>query len=75
VSAPSAKRPTAVTNSGTDQYRIYFQHGVVEATSGEHEAVLAALRAGDAAGAEQAMLDHIQKSYARIAASMEATEE
>ena len=59
----------------THQYRIYFQHGVVEATSGEHEAVLAALRAGDAAGAEQAMLDHIQKSYARIAASMEATEE
>jgi len=53
------------------QYRIYFKHGVVEETSGEHEAVLAALRAGDAAAAEQAMLDHITKSYHRISASLE----
>jgi DNA-binding GntR family transcriptional regulator len=53
------------------QYRIYFKHGVVEETSGEHEAVLAALRAGDAQGAERAMLDHITKSYHRISASLE----
>ena len=56
------------------QYRIYFQHGVVDETSGEHEAVLEALRAGKPAAAEKAMLDHITKSYARISASLEAAE-
>ncbi|MFJ3394421.1 GntR family transcriptional regulator [Leifsonia aquatica] len=54
------------------QYRIYFTHGVVDETSGEHETVLRALRSGDAAAAEAAMLDHIAKSYSRIAASLEA---
>ena len=53
------------------QYRIYFKHGVVDETSGEHEAVLEALRAGDAARAEKAMLDHITKSYKRISSSLE----
>lgn len=56
------------------QYRIYFKHGVVEETSGEHEAVLEALRAGDPARAEKAMLDHITKSYTRIATSLEEAE-
>ncbi|KQR50921.1 hypothetical protein ASF88_17025 [Leifsonia sp. Leaf336] len=53
------------------QYRIYFKHGVVDETSGEHEAVLEALRAGDATRAEKAMLDHITKSYKRISSSLE----
>lgn len=57
------------------QYRIYFKHGVVEETSGEHEAVLEALRAGDAAAAERAMLDHVTKSYTRISASLEGAEQ
>jgi DNA-binding GntR family transcriptional regulator len=56
------------------QYRIYFKHGVVDETSGEHEAVLEALRAGDAARAEKAMLDHITKSYKRISSSLEEAE-
>ncbi|GIT78381.1 GntR family transcriptional regulator [Leifsonia sp. LS1] len=56
------------------QYRIYFKHGVVDETSGEHEAVLEALRSGDAAAAEAAMLDHITRSYHRIAASLESAE-
>jgi DNA-binding GntR family transcriptional regulator len=56
------------------QYRIYFKHGVVDETSGEHEAVLEALREGDEAAAEAAMLDHITKSYHRIAASLESSE-
>ncbi|WP_426626041.1 GntR family transcriptional regulator [Leifsonia sp. McL0607] len=55
------------------QYRIYFTHGVVDETSGEHEAVLEALRAGDGAAAEKAMLDHITKSYNRISESLEET--
>jgi DNA-binding GntR family transcriptional regulator len=53
------------------QYRIYFRHGVVGETSGEHEAVLAALRAGDAAAAERAMLAHLTSSYHRISSSLE----
>lgn len=57
------------------QYRIYFQHGVVEETSGEHEAVLEALRSGKPATAEKAMLDHITKSYARISASLTQAEQ
>ena len=57
------------------QYRIYFTHGVVDETSGEHEAVLDALRAGDAKAAEKAMLDHITKSYKRISSSLEKPEE
>lgn len=56
------------------QYRIYFKHGVVDETSGEHEAVLAALRSGTPASAEKAMLDHITKSYARISASLAEAE-
>ena len=56
------------------QYRIYFKHGVVDETSGEHEAVLEALREGDDVAAEKAMLDHITKSYHRIAASLESSE-
>lgn len=53
------------------QYRVYFEHGVAEETSEEHDAVLAALRAGDADGAQRAMLDHIERSYQRIAQSLE----
>ncbi|SDH10740.1 DNA-binding transcriptional regulator, GntR family [Leifsonia sp. 98AMF] len=56
------------------QYRIYFKHGVVDETSGEHEAVLEALRSGKPASAEKAMLDHITKSYARISASLAEAE-
>ena len=56
------------------QYRIYFTHGVVDETSGEHEAVLEALRSGTPASAEKAMLDHITKSYARISASLREAE-
>jgi DNA-binding GntR family transcriptional regulator len=55
------------------QYRVYFKHGVVDETAGEHEAVLEALRAGDASRAEKAMLDHITKSYARISSSLGGT--
>lgn len=54
------------------QYRIFFKHGVVDETSGEHEAVLRAMRAGDPAAAEKAMLDHITKSYQRISTSLDA---
>ncbi|WP_374008117.1 GntR family transcriptional regulator [Leifsonia sp. LS-T14] len=57
------------------QYRIYFTHGVVDETSGEHEAVLEALRSGKPASAERAMLDHITKSYARISASLRQAEQ
>lgn len=57
------------------QYRIYFKHGVVDETSGEHEAVLEALRRGDEAAAERAMLDHITKSYNRISTSFDGSEE
>jgi len=57
------------------QYRIYFRHGVVEETEGEHEAVLEALRSGKPATAEKAMLDHITKSYARISASLAEAEQ
>ena len=56
------------------QYRIYFKHGVVDETSGEHEAVLEALRSGKPASAEKVMLDHITKSYARISASLAEAE-
>jgi DNA-binding GntR family transcriptional regulator len=56
------------------QYRIYFKHGVVDETSGEHEAVLEALREGDEEAAEKAMLDHITKSYHRISASLGSSE-
>jgi DNA-binding GntR family transcriptional regulator len=56
------------------QYRIYFKHGVVDETSGEHEAVLEALRKGDEKAAEKAMLDHITKSYHRISASLGSSE-
>ncbi|HEY0247031.1 MAG TPA: GntR family transcriptional regulator [Gryllotalpicola sp.] len=52
------------------QYRIYFRHGVVGETSGEHEAVLAALREGDAKKAERAMLKHLTSSYRRISSSL-----
>ncbi|MFF1635353.1 GntR family transcriptional regulator [Leifsonia sp. NPDC058248] len=57
------------------QYRIFFKHGVVEETSGEHEAVLEALRSGDPSAAEKAMLDHITKSYNRISASLASSED
>ncbi|WP_348789975.1 GntR family transcriptional regulator [Leifsonia sp. NPDC080035] len=52
------------------QYRLYFEHGVAEETSEEHDAVLAALRTGDGRGAERAMRDHIDRSYERIAKSL-----
>lgn len=48
-------------------YRLYFEHGIAEETSGEHADVLAALRAGDAEAAQRAMLEHISHSYSRIA--------
>jgi DNA-binding GntR family transcriptional regulator len=54
----------------THQYRIYFRHGVVDETSGEHLAVLEALRDRDADRAEQAMRQHIDRSFARIAAAL-----
>ncbi|MDR6971977.1 GntR family transcriptional regulator [Leifsonia shinshuensis] len=54
----------------THQYRIYFRHGVVDETSEEHLAVLEALRANDADRADRAMRDHIDRSYARISASL-----
>jgi len=56
------------------QYRIYFRHGVVEETSGEHEAVLEALRSGTPAAAEKAMREHLARSYARISASLAEAE-
>ena len=56
------------------QYRIYFTHGVVDETSGEHEAVLEALRAGDGPRAEKAMRNHLTTSYARISSSLKAAE-
>ncbi|MFE4951940.1 GntR family transcriptional regulator [Leifsonia sp. NPDC056665] len=55
------------------QYRIYFKHGVVAETLREHEAVVAALRARTPAEAEQAMLDHIDKSYERISEDADYT--
>jgi len=48
-------------------YRLYFKHGIEEDTSGEHEAVLDALRRRDSGGAEAAMLAHIESSCARMA--------
>lgn len=54
------------------QYRIYFKHGAVDDTSGEHEAVLKALQKGDGVAAEGAMLEHIEKSYYRVSASLES---
>lgn len=54
------------------QYRLYFKHGAVEETSGEHESILEALRDGTPAQAEKAMRDHIAKSYARINASLDS---
>ncbi|PJJ61997.1 GntR family transcriptional regulator [Compostimonas suwonensis] len=55
-------------------YRLYFRFGIAEETSGEHEAILAALRAGDAERAEQAMLEHIQQSYARLSSTIAGAE-
>ncbi|SDU84915.1 GntR family transcriptional regulator [Jiangella alkaliphila] len=52
-------------------YRLYFKHGIEQDTSGEHEAVLDALRGRDAAAAAAAMLDHIEHSYARMAPHVE----
>jgi DNA-binding GntR family transcriptional regulator len=54
----------------THQYRIYFRHGVVDDTSKEHQEILEALRAHDADRAEQAMSQHIDRSYGRISASL-----
>ncbi|MGO4592178.1 GntR family transcriptional regulator [Leifsonia sp. 2TAF2] len=54
----------------THQYRIYFRHGVVDETSEEHRAVLRALSAHDPDGAERAMREHIDRSHARISASL-----
>jgi DNA-binding GntR family transcriptional regulator len=65
---------TARLRSHMHQYRIYFNHGVVDETSEEHDAVLEALRSGDGAAAEKAMLDHLEKSYKRISASLETAE-
>ncbi|PZF81154.1 GntR family transcriptional regulator [Jiangella anatolica] len=48
-------------------YRLYFKHGIEQDTSGEHEAVLDALRRRDPDAAAAAMLDHIEHSYARMA--------
>lgn len=59
----------------THQYRIYFRHGVVEETSGEHEAVLEALRSGTPGAAEKAMREHLTRSYARISASLAEAEQ
>ena len=53
-------------------YRLYFKHGIAEETSGEHEAVLAALRAGDPVAAENAMRHHIESSHRRMAGSIAA---
>lgn len=52
-------------------YRLYFKHGIAEDTSGEHEAVLVALRSGDAKAAEAAMLAHITNSYERMSAGLD----
>jgi DNA-binding GntR family transcriptional regulator len=52
-------------------YRLYFAHGIAEEAAGEHEAVLAALRSGDADAAEGVMREHIARSYARIAARLD----
>lgn len=48
-------------------YRLFFQHGIEEETSAEHDAILDALREGDAESARAAMQDHIAKSHARMA--------
>nr|WP_216094174.1 FCD domain-containing protein [Jiangella alba] len=48
-------------------YRLYFKHGIEQETSGEHEAVLEALRSNDSDAAAAAMLDHIEHSYIRLA--------
>lgn len=55
-------------------YRLFFKHGVADETSGEHEAVLEALRSGDAAAAESAMIEHISHSYVRIASAIGASD-
>ncbi len=51
-------------------YRLYFQWEVMASTNHEHEAILAALRSGDAEGARQAMVEHIDNSHERIAAHL-----
>ncbi|PJJ73339.1 DNA-binding GntR family transcriptional regulator [Diaminobutyricimonas aerilata] len=51
-------------------YRLYFTHGLTKETSDEHEAVLVAIQNGDGDAAATAMLAHIERSYARMAASI-----
>ena len=49
-------------------YRLYHRYYTMDigaATVIEHESILDAIRAGDAAGAEAAMLDHINRSRER----------
>jgi DNA-binding GntR family transcriptional regulator len=54
------------------QYRIFFKQGAVGDTSGEHEAILGALRRESPEAAEVEMRAHIVKSYGRIATSLAA---
>lgn len=51
-------------------YRLYFRHGIAEETADEHEVILDALRSGDTAAAESAMLTHISRSHERISAGL-----
>jgi DNA-binding GntR family transcriptional regulator len=51
-------------------YRVYFRHGIAAETADEHEAILAALRRGDADAGDRAMRDHISRAYTRIAAGV-----
>ncbi|MCU1585248.1 MAG: hypothetical protein JWM49_1804 [Microbacteriaceae bacterium] len=58
----------------THLYRLYYSHELAAQTSGEHGAVLAALRAGDATAAGAAMHNHISHSRSRIASYLEISD-
>jgi DNA-binding GntR family transcriptional regulator len=55
-------------------FRLYFVHGIAQRAVEEHEAILVALRAGDVAGAEEAMRAHIARSYERISSGAKGSE-
>ena len=52
-------------------FRLMFHARVTEEALTEHEALLAALASGDAAGAEQAMRGHVERSRQRLLRAFE----
>jgi len=52
-------------------FRLLFHSRVTQEALEEHEKLLAAFRAGDAAAAEQAMREHIERSWGRLMLAFE----